>query len=229
MTGVITPLAIIILQWIYTRTLRDNQRYESTKLKISNQIITINDKVVEHLPSLFRPTGDNRSLAISKLINAVLADISDLLKLDGLRGSVLVPNGKSDYLTYLGSYHINPDDLIEERFHITGNPDDIRGLPGWTFVTGNVEKATLTHSIDKSICLDNSHYAFHSRKPKVSYSSIISLPIKAPGSGSSCVGVLCFDSTNTNAFNSDDTQDVLAKFSLRLYSALLVYNYLESC
>lgn len=69
---------------------------------------------------------------------------------------------------------------------------------------------------------------FDANRPYLPYRSFVSVPIVVGEGASSCLGVVCFDSENSAAFDPPQIQDLLLKFGRRIASALLIYRQLPS-
>lgn len=186
------------------------------------------DDTLLRLLSSFKANPDKKA-ATRLLFQEFLADTLELFE-DGCRISIMRPdNNDSEWLVIWQSLRVPPETIQRTRLYIgstQAHPKE--GIAGKVFST---QKRIVVHlSWNKKELIwspDNKNYVpFISRitEKSLPYRAIASVPII--DSNDDALGVLCLDSMDPRAFDSQEIQDGLSSVSERISAILkILENY----
>jgi GAF domain len=162
----------------------------------------------------------SQQAATRLLFQEFLEDTLELFK-DGCRISILQPDSNDpEFLTIWQSLRVPFETIQRTRFYIGSNSADRRvGIAGLAFQQQKLMTVHLYWNPDNL-----SYYAFVKRPTKkgMPYRSMVAVPIINNNNAQQCLGVLCLDSTDEQAFDTKRVQDGLRAVTDRVSAILLI-------
>jgi hypothetical protein len=204
------PLSLIALRY-----------YRSQQAAIS--LVKLDDSLLRLL-SAFRQNPDKQA-ATRLLFQEFLEDTLELFK-DGCRISILQPDSNDpEFLTIWQSLRVPFETIQRTRFYIGSNSADRRvGIAGLAFQQQKLMTVHLSWKKDRWIPDDSNYHIFIQRNTKkgMPYRSVVAVPIINNNDEQQCLGVLCLDSTDEQAFDTKKVQDGLRAVADRVSAILLI-------
>jgi GAF domain len=195
--------------------------YRSQQAAIN--LVKLDDSLLRLLSS-FKQTPD-KQIATILLFQEFLEDTLELFR-DGCRISILRPDkNKSEFLTIWQSLRVPPETIQRTKFYIGSNADDKRvGIAGIAFKQQTLKIVHLFWKKNQWSADNSDYYAFAQRTTLKSmpYRTIAVVPIIDNTNPNQCLGILCLDSMDAQAFNSKRVQEGLRSVADRISAALLI-------
>jgi transcriptional regulator with GAF, ATPase, and Fis domain len=194
-----------------------------------DKVMKLDDSIFRLLPNLVSPR--ERENEIRRLLKKLLEDTCGTFAGDVDRAVLYLPDPRSgnEYLKYWEGYQMPPESILRSRFYVgTREVDKKRGLAGEAFFR---RKILVAHIIKESHSwhADNDSYInFDETRPFPPYRAVVSVPLITGDNPTDCLGVMCFDSENATAFDSQEVQTMLQKLGARIASILSIYQRLKT-
>lgn len=182
-------------------------------LQVSLKTVRLQSDVLWSLDNLL---ADDVPLACKNMVKMILAENAHLLSDLIFRCYVLRPSG--DYLTTYIAQQLPEPDGYERKFYIGDEyPQMRRGLAGFVYKNNSIEIARRVETDDPSDGVKFDHPEFIPLDSTVSvpqYRSVICIPVRPERDR--CIGVLCLDSEDTDAFDDPMQQQYLSGLGILL-------------
>jgi transcriptional regulator with GAF, ATPase, and Fis domain len=195
--------------------------YRSQQAAIN--LVKLDDSLLRLLSS-FKQNQDREAAAIL-LFQEFLEDTLELFT-DGCRISILRPDGdNSEHLTIWQSLRVPSETIQRTQFYVGSDSDNKRvGIAGLAFKQQTLKIVHLSWQKDKWSQDDKNYYDFVNRTTQKSmpYRAVVAVPIVDNTNPNKCLGVLCLDSMNEQAFDSKRVQDGLRSVADRISAILLI-------
>jgi GAF domain len=195
--------------------------YRSQQAAIN--LVKLDDSLLRLLCS-FNQISD-KTAATTLLFQEFLEDTLELFR-DGCRISILrADRHRPEFLTVWQSLRVPTETIQRTAFYIGPNIADKRiGVAGIAFKQQTLKIAHLLWKQNQWTSDNTDYYAFTQRStPKsMPYRAIVAVPIIDNTNPNQCLGVLCLDSMDAQAFDSKRVQDGLRSVADRLSAALLI-------
>jgi hypothetical protein len=198
-----------------------NAQDQLSALKDAIAVVELDDTLFRLLPRL--ATALNVEEAMTNLVVEFFRDATSIFGDDVSRGMLLKVEG--DYLVAWIGYQMPEETLKRTRFSLSSPNTTGQGVALRTFRDGRLRVVHLTREAKGHRSKwkpDSRHYkAFADERPHPPYRSFATVAV---GDGlSQRVGVLCFDSMNSDAFDPDEVQRFLTALGRRLGAAMQIY------
>jgi GAF domain len=204
------PLALMALRY-----------YRSQQAAIS--LVKLDDSLLRLL-SAFKQNPD-KQVATRLLFQEFLEDTLELFK-DGCRISILQPDrDEPEFLSIWQSLRVPFETIQRTRFYIGSNPADRRvGIAGLAFQQQKLMTVHLYWKNGQWTPDNPNYYIFIQRTTKkgMPYRSVVAVPIINNNEAEQCLGVLCLDSADEQAFDTKKVQDGLRSVADRVSAILLI-------
>lgn len=199
--------------------------YRSQQAAIN--LVKLDDSLLRLLAS-FRRSSD-RQTATARLFQEFLEDTLELFK-DGCRISILRKDPENpEFLKIWQSLRVPPETIDRTQFYIGANENDKRiGIAGIAFKQQALKIVHLTWKQEKWSADSSDYYDFVKRTTLKSmpYRAIVAVPIIDNTNPNQCLGILCLDSMDAQAFDSKRIQDGLRSVADRISATLsILENY----
>ena len=195
--------------------------YRSQQAAIN--LVKLDDSLLRLLSS-FNQTQDKKA-ATTLLFQEFLEDTLELFR-DGCRISILRPDcNNPEFLTVWQSLRVPLETIQRTEFYIGSNSTHKQiGIAGLAFKNQTLEVIHLSWQNNHWVPDNPKYYTFVQRDtPKsMPYRAIVVVPIINNANPSQCLGVLCLDSMDIQAFDSKRVQDGLRAVSDRISATLLI-------
>ena len=220
---------ILIVYWLLNRI-----RVLTNALKITTDVVALDDSVLKLLPSL-TPANDLRD-QMKKVMEELLSDAIKTLPIDFYRAAIYLPHAEEEKLYIRVHIGMTEANIRTSVFYIGDNrsKDRERGVAGHTYYDGQLRVGHIRKQGDRWQSDRSEHISFDQNNNHPSYFSYICIPIVGSSSidgerftNAGCLGVICFDSTNEMVFDSPVIQQILQTFGKRTASALSIYMKLQ--
>lgn len=202
---VVIPLVIFLI------------RYRNAH-QLASKLNELDDSLLLLLSQL--DVNPDREGALNLIVDKFLEDTLALFA-DGCRISILHPDPKKpDYLMIWQSLKLPVETVKRTRFYIGQDNEKWQGVAAKTFIEG---KYRIVHLFKKNggYHADDPDYKFFvPKRPKPSYLSFITVPIK--DHNEKCIAVLCVDSDTLTAFDSLKVQQLLLAVGRRLAAIMQI-------
>jgi GAF domain len=208
--AIIIPLALTALRY-----------YRSQQAAIS--LVKLDDSLLRLLSS-FKQNPDKQA-ATTLLFQEFLADTLELFK-DGCRISILQPdNNDPDFLTIWQSFRVPSETIQRTKFYIGSNQADKRvGIAGLAFQRQTLMTVHLFWKKNQWVSDNPNYYTFIQRDTLkgMPYRAVVTVPIINNNNPNQCLGILCLDSMDEQAFDTKKVQDGLRSVADRVSAILLI-------
>lgn len=195
--------------------------YRSQQAAIN--LVKLDDSLLRLLSS-FKQTS-NKQAATTLLFQEFLEDTLELFR-DGCRISILREDPKTpEFLTIWQSLRVPPETIQRTKFYIGSNADNRRfGIAGIAFKQQTLKITHLSWKKHEWSPDSLDYYAFAQRSTLKSmpYRAIVAVPIIDNTNPNQCLGILCLDSMDPQAFDSKRVQDGLRSVADRISATLLI-------
>ncbi len=217
-TALVTVIALVF--FLQTLSLKGT-------VKVTDQIVSLDDELLRQLASAVAQPGLQK--AVHRLLERLLCNVTEALPEDPYKASILLPDANREYLHICMNFQMSVESVQRTRFYIGGdeNKKFERGTAGLTFLDQQVRLGHIVRNGHDWKWEAEGYIPFGEKNPYPSHQSFISLPIigidlASPKRKASCLGVVCFDSTLPDIFDSAQTQKVLQTLVRRIAVALIV-------
>ena len=197
----------------------------SRGLATMDNVVKLDDSLLNLLPSLI--SAKEREGEMRRLLEELLKDAIWAFAGDVHRALILLPDPSREYLRVWAHYQMPEASVIRTRFYIGKEIDRKRGVAGEVFLDGQLRIEHIRQADGSWKPDSNSYIVFDAKRPYPPYRSFICVPIVAE-EATNCLGVVCFDSENLAAFDSQEIKKLLLKLGKRIATVLLVYRQLPS-
>jgi hypothetical protein len=195
--------------------------YRSQQAAIN--LVKLDDSLLRLLSS-FKQTSDKQA-ATTLLFQEFLEDTLELFR-DGCRISILREDCNTpEFLTIWQSLRVPLETIQRTKFYIGSNADDKRvGIAGIAFRQQTIKITHLSWEQNQWSADRPEYYTFAQRTTLKSmpYRAIATVPIIDNTSPNQCLGILCLDSMDPQAFDSKRVQDGLQSVADRISATLLI-------
>jgi GAF domain len=208
--AIILPLALTALRY-----------YRSQQAAIS--LVKLDDSLLRLLSS-FKQNPD-RQAATTLLFQEFLEDTLELFK-DGCRISILKPDDNDpDFLIIWQSLRVPSETIQRTKFYIGTNQADKRvGIAGLSFQKQTLMNVHLSWKKNRWVPDNPDYYTFVQRDTikAMPYRAIVTVPIVNNSNPNQCLGIMCLDSTDPQAFDTKKVQEGLRSVADRVSAILLI-------
>jgi hypothetical protein len=181
-----------------------------SKLDTVSNVLRVTSTVLLSLDNLV--LASDKRHACEALVKALLVDCQRVLTDLIFRGYVLRPEG--EYLRTYVAHQMPIPDHYERQFYIGPDRNHRRGVAGEAYVTRRLQLARMNIDTSRSDrpTFDHEQFVYlDDDNPIPHYRAILCIPIVARRDR--CLGVLCLDSEQRDAFDDDDIKEFLVNFS----------------
>ena len=193
------------------------------------------EKMLELDESLLRliasvMSEENLEKAMKNLVLKFLMSATSAFPGDVHRASLLLPDAKKEYLRIWEGYQMPDESKIRTHFYIgTKEMDRMRGIAGEAFFYRQLRVAHIKKENGRWERESDSkgYIEFDKERPYPPYCSLVCVPIFFGKDRDDCLGVVCFDSENTAAFDPPEVQKMLKTLAKRIASILFIYQQLQ--
>ena len=206
-----------------------------SNLKITNQIVDLDDRLLRLVPNLV--SAGNLEEEMHRLIYKLLERATVVFDGEVNRASLFLPDPDRKQLRIWHGYQMPPESIRRTVFNIeVGGSGIMRGIAGETFLDGQPHVVHLRRENDQWRADRESSYIFFDQDrrslPSLPYQSCVCVPISVGTDLADRLGVVCFDSHNPIVFDSAETEDSELQKRLivlggRFASTLLIYEELK--
>ena len=196
-------------------------------LKRANKMIALDGSLLRLLAS-WQPT-ERGTRQVERLLKDVLLDASSEFEGDVSRAAILVPDVKGEFLRYWVGFDMPQESLNDLEFYI--GKDKLKrerdgGVAGEVFTSGRLLVGHMKRIDNFWVCDLEMYKKPRGRRPFPPYRALVSVPIMGSDpdkpDSTRCLGVLCFDSYNEDAFDSQDVKEVLLMLASRIAAVILI-------
>lgn len=190
--------------------------------KLASRLNEMDDRLIRLLPSLYlgERSFQEREDSIRRVVKDLQQEVLRIFNSFQQCGiAIYLPSNENYLVTW--THHSTPNEIDSTLSFYIGidssrnAPTGARGIAGETFLDG---KTRVVHINEKGIP-DNPSY-IRSPSGRIGYRALICASITDGASGRRSVGVLCFYSPHTNAFDSTSVQKLVEGLARRFSSVL---------
>jgi hypothetical protein len=200
------------------------------RLQSALNLIKLDDSLLRLMASISQ--DPNQQGAVSRLFEEFFIDALELFK-DGCRISIFTPDPKDpNFLRIWQSYRVPPETIERVRLYIGDSPNNNlpKGIAGLVYK----EKSLVIVHLDwqdlkgasgnaGSLKADNPNYhTFSTRCTKKSQSHWVVAGVPILDNSNNCLGVLCLDSKNREAFDSQIVQEGIDSLANRVAAIMVI-------
>lgn len=206
----------------------DKKKYEENKqelqksqkaYQVKNRITLMDEELLNYISKLAKgnSTGDQLDVLTTRILSVIANEI-ELFAFNYCGLSIFCPDPKNtEYLISWKCYYAESQEFF--KFYIGNNRNEDQGVAGKTFKDQKIRVVHIDQKEDGSIKSDCDLYViFPGQKPR--YQSFICVPII--GDKGNSLGVLSIDSTQKDAFDSEETKELITSLSKRFAAILTV-------
>ncbi len=214
---ILLPTLVIIIPL----ALRTLHYYRSQQAAIN--LVKLDDSLLRLLSS-FKQNPD-KQVATTLLFQEFLEDTLELFK-DGCRISILQPDSNDpDFLTIWQSLRVPFETINRTKFYIGNSKADKQvGIAGLSFQKQILMTVHLSWKKNQWIPDNSNYHTFIQRDTLkgMPYRAVVTVPIINNNNPNQCLGVLCLDSMDEQAFDTKRVQDGLRSVADRVSAILLI-------
>src|SRR5437762_7658633 len=201
-------------------------------LNRSNKMLALDDSLLRVLASWIPPTlPSDHDEQLRRILKETLRDAT--IEFDGHveRADILLPDSTNTSYLRCWAHDQMPQESIDSMHFYIGNDlqmqRDRGGIAGKSFSSGEIIVGHMSQINGHWVCEDHEEYIrFQGTRPYCPYMSFVNVPIiglstHSPG-GTTCLGVICFDSRRDDIFDSEEIKIVLRMFARRVASTILI-------
>ena len=205
---------------------RRKLRAFTEELHTKEALLGLDDSLLRLITRLLEAKDVNAEM--HRIIQKLLYDATELFTPKVRRGLLLRSDAALEYLL-ISDYYGWLDQIDQKKFYIgRAVPGLQRGIAGEAFITANIVIAHV--QVDKNgtwKCEKQSYISFEEDGAAPSHRSLICAPVVIGSRPNDRLGVICFDSTDPQAFDSVRAKEVLKLLSRRIAALLLIYQELQ--
>src|SRR5207248_2250654 len=195
-------------------------------LDTMDNVVKLDDSLLRLLPSLI--SAKDREDEMKRLLVELLRDVTRAFAGDVNRASILLPDTAKEYLRVWAHYQMPEESIGRTQFYIGKEIDRKRGVAGEVFSDSQlrVVHIQIKEGIGDWKPDSTDYMVFDTKRPYPPYRSFVGVPIVGGEETIACLGVVCFDSESSTAFDPPEIQDMLLMLGRRIATALLIYQQL---
>ncbi len=196
--------------------------------------LALDDSMLRLLPSLI--SANDLHSGLHKLVGKLLRTAYESFPFDIRRGVLLLPDENKEYLRIWEQVGWKDEENKGRVNFYIGQKESLQksqgGLAGKVFSTRETLVTSFKTKKDLDKAVGNGYIIFdHDKKEQGGnyppYKSLISVPILARKDGIVCLGVVCFDSKESKAFDSQEIKEKLEILARHIGAALIIYDELK--
>jgi hypothetical protein len=229
----LAALVTFIVLWNYERSIRiqaetrasTQERLFSRASAIATKLINMDDSLLRLIPGLVGAKNPGVQDAVHKVLQEYLQDACQLFEENVSRATIFTVDSSEDYLKPWVTYQMPRESIERTKFYIGSEDGRIRGIAGKAYKTKSVLIVRmLQDGSGQWIPSDHDYQNFEPRRPRPPYLSFVAVPIL--GLSHDCLGILCFDSPSSTAFDSPELEGLWLALGNRIASVMLTYREL---
>jgi hypothetical protein len=226
---------VIVLFLFLLLYCRQRQRIAEHMSEIKHKLLDLDDSFIRAL-ALLSPSSQIEQ-EVQRVLTDLLRDATAVFEGEVQRAAILVLNPAKDYLECLASYEMPQASIQNMKFYVGSDLhllDIEKGIAGETFITGEMIVGHLSQINGNWVCDNENYKKFVGRRPYPPYTSFVNVPVIGISSRTpyaayvTCLGVLCFDSSNKKIFDSEESKVILRTIARRASAALLIYQQYQN-
>jgi hypothetical protein len=216
---------LFIRSWYWRTVAADAQTRFNTALNVANRLIASDETLLQLLPGIITDRG--RDASAKRVLQGYLRDSQRIFEESVSRATVLRPDShsaatSSEHLRPWVSYQMPEDSLRHRKFYIGHDSTKPRGVAGKAFATQRVQIVHISHDASGHWRADDPDYqVFDTMRPFPPYQSFAAVPIL--GAVHECLGVVCFDSPSSTAFDFEGATDLLLALGNRIAAVIRIH------